>query len=32
MLVEQLDGLVHRSGVQVAVWAGADVVEPEVHF
>jgi hypothetical protein len=28
---EQLDGLVDRAGVEVSVWGGAEVVEPELH-
>jgi hypothetical protein len=28
---QQLDGLVDRAGVEVPVWGGADVVEPQLH-
>ena len=31
MRFKQLYGLVHRPGVEEAIWAGADVVEPELH-
>lgn len=31
VLFEQPDGLVDRVGVGVPVWAGADVVQPQLH-